>query len=336
MKNPLVPCTCGSVCRNSGRVGWRNCGQASASEPSTREPAMRRRPPRPRRGSRCRRSRRLCRPGARGPRRRAAARAGARAAAESASAGRAGRRAPRAPSTGRRRARGRSRSARPAARDRRRRRRGRSWHRGGGRSPRARARAPRSPRRRRRRRRASSPCHPAPRTGRARARRRPSRPTSPASCEPALCGQTRPSASALSSTCSTCQAPGTSGSGTPSISPRTSRTTVGGSLVLGPHQRPRRLGAEIAPPRLRDPVGIGVRERGLLPGRVRQRLDACSALVGEAAQHGVRERDRPLEARPAHELDGLVDRGVPRHPVQERELERTEPQGRAHRRRRGA
>ena len=35
MKNPLVPWTWGSVWRNSGRVGWRNCGQASASEAST-------------------------------------------------------------------------------------------------------------------------------------------------------------------------------------------------------------------------------------------------------------------------------------------------------------
>ena len=32
-------------------------------------------------------------------------------------------------------------------------------------------------------------------------------------------------------------------------------------LVLGPHERARVLGAELAPPRLRDPVGIGVHER---------------------------------------------------------------------------
>ena len=29
MKKPLVRWTCGSVCRNSGRLGWRNCAQPS-------------------------------------------------------------------------------------------------------------------------------------------------------------------------------------------------------------------------------------------------------------------------------------------------------------------
>ena len=29
MKKPLVPWTCGSVCRNSGRLGCRNCAQPS-------------------------------------------------------------------------------------------------------------------------------------------------------------------------------------------------------------------------------------------------------------------------------------------------------------------
>ena len=31
MKNPLVPDTCGSVRRNSGRVGCANCGHSSPS-----------------------------------------------------------------------------------------------------------------------------------------------------------------------------------------------------------------------------------------------------------------------------------------------------------------
>src|SRR5207248_2204951 len=31
MKNPLVPWTCGSVSRNSGRDGWANCGHSSPS-----------------------------------------------------------------------------------------------------------------------------------------------------------------------------------------------------------------------------------------------------------------------------------------------------------------
>ena len=30
MKNPDVPCTCGSVCRNSGRRAWRKAGHSSA------------------------------------------------------------------------------------------------------------------------------------------------------------------------------------------------------------------------------------------------------------------------------------------------------------------
>ena len=37
-KNPAVPWTCGSVCRNSGRRGCRNCGHSSASVLSTSSP----------------------------------------------------------------------------------------------------------------------------------------------------------------------------------------------------------------------------------------------------------------------------------------------------------
>ena len=54
------------------------------------------------------------------------------------------------------------------------------------------------------------------------------------------------------------------------------------------------------------------------------------ALVREPSQHGVRERHRTLEPRAAHELDGLVHRGVARHAVEEGELEGAEPQGCAH------
>ena len=51
----------------------------------------------------------------------------------------------------------------------------------------------------------------------------------PTSCEARLCGQTRPAATASSSTRSTTHAPGMSGSSRPSTSPRTSRTAVSGS-----------------------------------------------------------------------------------------------------------
>ena len=135
----------------------------------------------------------------------------------------------RAPSRERRRARGRIPSAPPAARGRRRRRPGRSSPRAARHSPRARGRGRRStstattsP--------ASIVALPPGAAQRSSTRSPATAPTArPASWEPALCGHTRPSANAVSSTCSTCQAPGTSGSGSPSISPRTSRTTVAGA-----------------------------------------------------------------------------------------------------------
>jgi len=37
-KKPAVPWMCGSVCRNSGRRLWRNCGHSSPSEASTSSP----------------------------------------------------------------------------------------------------------------------------------------------------------------------------------------------------------------------------------------------------------------------------------------------------------
>ena len=37
MKKPLVPWTCGSVCRNSGRRGCRNCGHSSIGSTSRPE-----------------------------------------------------------------------------------------------------------------------------------------------------------------------------------------------------------------------------------------------------------------------------------------------------------
>jgi hypothetical protein len=52
--------------------------------------------------------------------------------------------------------------------------------------------------------------------------------------------------------------------------------------------------------------------------------------VGEPTKHGVRERDRPLEPRAAHELDGFVDRGIARNAVDEPELVGPQPQGRTY------
>ena len=76
MKKPEVPCRCGVVSRNSGR---RRMGEPRplGAERLGLEARRRRRPPRSRRRSACRRSRRSCRPAACAPRRPRAARAGA-------------------------------------------------------------------------------------------------------------------------------------------------------------------------------------------------------------------------------------------------------------------
>ena len=89
---------------------------------------------------------------------------------------------------------------------------------------------------------------------------------------------------------------GSSASGVPSISPRTSRTTGSAGLVLRAHERERLLRAEVAPPRLGDPVRVRVLQRGLAraspPGAT---SSSGRDPVGEPPQHGVRERDGPLE-----------------------------------------
>ena len=105
-----------------------------------------------------------------------------------------------------------------------------------------------------------------------------------------------------------------------------------GLLVLRRHQRPGLVGAELAPPRLGDPVRVGVPEGGLARRRLGQRLAVGASPVGQPSQDRVRERDRALQPRAADELDGLVDRRVARHPVEERELVRAEPEGGTHRR----
>ena len=95
-------------------------------------------------------------------------------------------------------------------------------------------------------------------------------------------------------------------------------------LVLRAHQRERFLLAELLPPQLGDPVGIGVLERRgmrIVLGQGReQRRDA----FGKPAHDRVRERHRPLEARGANELDRLVHGCVRRH-VRVAELVRAEP-----------
>ena len=335
-KNPLVPCTCGSVCRNSGRRGWRNA--------ATRPRVRRRSPARPPRRGVDDGLRlvgvdradgvddRAARPHARRPRR-AGARAGARAAAPRASAGRAARRAHRAPSRARRRARGRSRSApagasRPSA-----------WTtRDVGRPeppdvllelPRARLVRPRP---RRPRRRASSPCRPG--AAQRSSTRSPARaPTaSPASCEPALCGQMRPSASASSSTRSTRHAPGTSDRARPR-----SRRGRAARRSAAPRSGPASARARRPAPRSRHHVSAtqsGYECRSAASCQVASGSASTCArpLVGEAPEHGVRERDGALEPRPADELHRLVHGRVARHAVEERELEGPEPERRAHRR----
>ena len=97
-----------------------------------------------------------------------------------------------------------------------------------------------------------------------------------------------------------------------------------GRLVLRAHQCERRLLAEVAAPRVVDPVGVRVLERssGSEPSRPRRAL-------GQAAHDGVRERDRTLDAGATHELDRVVDHRV-RRLVRVAELVRAEPERREH------
>ena len=98
-------------------------------------------------------------------------------------------------------------------------------------------------------------------------------------------------------------------------------------FVLRPHQRQRRLLAEVAPPDLPDPVGVGVLERPLREAR-EQLLDP----VADPSEHGVRERDRPLQPGTADELDRLVHGRVAGDAAEEAELVRAEAERREHRR----
>ena len=85
---------------------------------------------------------------------------------------------------------------------------------------------------------------------------------SPASCEPRLCGQIRPSASACSST--RVDAAGARDVGRLALDLAANEPHDRlRRLVLRPHQRERLLLAPVAPPGLVDPVGVGVLERAL-------------------------------------------------------------------------
>ena len=229
-------------------------------------------------------STRPCRPGARARARRGGARAGARAAAPRASGDRDARRAPRAPSTARRRARGRSRRARAEARGRRRGRRERRVAPSrrtvfSSRSARASSTstATTSP--------ASIVALPpgaaqrssvrSPRRDPTAMARRAATRGSAARSDPRRAPPRRPGRRPTRR--------GSSGSGRPSISPRTSRTAVSGSSFCATISARASSGAELAPPRLGDPVGIRVAERRLVRG-VPSGSDSQSALAPSASR----------------------------------------------------
>ena len=82
--------------------------------------------------------------------------------------------------------------------------------------------------------------------------------------------------------------------GSPSArSPRTSRTTVSRRLVLRPHQRERLLRAEVAPPDV-SPIQSGYE---CLSGPSGSALEQRARSRRRAAHDGVRERDGALEPR---------------------------------------
>ena len=98
-----------------------------------------------------------------------------------------------------------------------------------------------------------------------------------------------------------------------------------GRLVVGGHQRARRVGAERVPPELRDPLGMRVLERGLRGRGVGERGDDRPRLARGASQDRV---DQAGAARRVGlgQLDRLADGGVRRDAVQEGQLEDPEPQ----------
>ena len=98
-----------------------------------------------------------------------------------------------------------------------------------------------------------------------------------------------------------------------------------GGLVVGAHQCAGRVGPELLPPHLGDPVGVGVQQRGRGRRRVAEARERRLALARRAAEHGVHE---PVAAasRGLGEIHRLGDGRVICHAVHVEELVRTEPQ----------
>ena len=154
--------------------------------------------------------------------------------------------------------------------------------------------------------------------------------TSPTSWDAALCGQIRPSARAPSSIRSTCHAPGTSASGRALDLAAQEADDDVARLVQRAHQREGTFSTQVAPPRLGDPVRVGVLQRRFSGGRLGKGVEERPDPVGETAEHRVRERHRTLETGAPDELDGLVHRRVPGDAVDEPELIGAEAKRRAH------
>ncbi len=104
-----------------------------------------------------------------------------------------------------------------------------------------------------------------------------------------------------------------------------------GRQVVRGHQRARRIRAQLFPPELRDPLRVGVAQRGLRRRGIPERRDQLRRLAGAAPQHRVDEP--PAAGRCVlDQLDRLIDRRVRRHPVRVGELVQAEPQRRQHQR----
>ena len=97
------------------------------------------------------------------------------------------------------------------------------------------------------------------------------------------------------------------------------------------HQRSSVPGSEVAPPHVRDPVGIRVLESRLVSRSLRKSLEQRAETLGDPPQNRVRERNRPLRSRGAHELHRLVHGGVTRDAVHVAELVCAEAERRPHR-----
>ena len=105
-----------------------------------------------------------------------------------------------------------------------------------------------------------------------------------------------------------------------------------GRLVLGAHEGPRGLGAELPPPGRRDPVRVGVQERRGGRRLLVQAAEEAGEALRQSPHDRVREGHRALEPGRAHELHGLVHGRVLRDGVHEGELVGAGAERRANRR----